>query len=104
MTKTPHAYPFNQIPPPGTPVTDVRLYDSLYPLLLGMYSQTLAFAHACLSEDAPLTGTELFHGLNQLAGQGALACELLARWSQDAEALKAPHPLSTPGEVKGGMA
>ena len=83
MTKTPHAYPFNQIPPPGTPVTDVRLYARLYPLLLGMYSQTLAFAHACLSEDAPLTGTELFHGLTQLAGQAALACELLSRWSDD---------------------
>ena len=104
MTKTPHAYPFNQIPPPGTPVTDVRLFDSLYPLLLGMHSQTLAFAHACRAADAPLTGTELFHGLTQLAGQAALACELLTRWSQDAEALKAPHPLSTPGEVKGGMA
>ena len=104
MTKTPHAYPFNQIPPPGTPVTDVRLYDSLYPLLLGMYSQTLAFAHACHAADAPLTGTELFHGLTQLAGQAALACELLSRWSQDAEGLKAPRPMSTPGEAKGGRA
>jgi hypothetical protein len=83
MLMTPDTYPFSAIPAPGTPVTDVRLYDSLYPLLLGMYSQTLAFAHACLSEDAPLTGTELFHGLTQRAGQAALACALLSRWSDD---------------------
>ena len=89
MLMTPDPYPFNQIPPPGTPVTDVRLFDSLYPLLLGMHSQTLAFAHACRAADAPLTGTELFHGLTQLAGQAALACELVARWRHDAEALHA---------------
>jgi hypothetical protein len=101
---TPDPYPFNQIPPPGTPVTDVRLFDSLYPLLLGMHSQTLAFAHACRAADAPLTGAELFHGLTQLAGQAALACELLTRWSHDAEGLKAPPPLRTPGGDKGGKA
>jgi len=104
MSMTPDTYPFSAIPAPGTPVTDLKLHDSLRPLLLGMHSQALAFAHACHAADAPLTGTELFHGLTQLAGQAALACELLTRWSQDAEALKAPHPLSTPGEVKGGMA
>ena len=104
MPMTPDTYPFSEIPAPGTPVTDLKLHDSLRPLLLGMHSQVLAFAHACHAADAPLTGTELFHGLNQLAGQAALACELLARWSHDAEALKAPRPLHTPGGDKGGMA
>ena len=89
MPMTPHTYPFSEIPAPGTPVTDVKLYDSLRPLLLGMHSQVLAFAHACLSADTPLTGTELFHGLNQLAGQAALACELLSRWSDDKWSLDA---------------
>ena len=83
MSTTPDTYPFSAIPAPGTPVTDLKLFDSLCPLLLGMHSQVLAFAHACHAADAPLTGTELFHGLTQLAGQAALACELLSRWSDD---------------------
>ena len=88
-TVSPNTYPFSEIPAPGMPVTNVRLYDSLQPLLLGLQSQTAAFAQACLGDEEALTGAELFPGLTLLAGQLGFACELLARWSHDDDAAHA---------------
>jgi hypothetical protein len=88
MTRLSKVYPFIEIPPLGTLVTDVDLADSMNPLLAGTYSLASALAEA--ADEGVLTAEELHPGLVLLAGLIGLAREVFDRWRPDEDAARPP--------------
>lgn len=94
MARLSTVYPFVEIPPLGTAVTNTDLADSVTPLVAGTYCLASALAEA--ARVGVLTAEELHPGLVLLASLIGLAGEVFARWSPDAHAARPPAKEKTP--------